>query len=527
LDIARPHKKPEILDFIDCDLTKDDSVRKAMETVRERHGNRIASFVHLAAYYDFTGEPSPLYKELTIEGTRRLVRELQGFDCEQFIFSSTLIVMKPAEEEEDVIDESSAVEPAWDYPKSKIATEKVIQEGKGAMKAVSLRIGGVYDKDTHTVPIAQQMSRIYEKTLESFLFPGDADHGQAFVHMDDLIDCVRKTIERRHELEPWEIFLIAEPDVMSYDELQETLGELIHGQEWPTIRIPKVVAKAGAWAQGKIAGDEAFIKPWMIELADDHYPVSIAYARRKLGWHPKKRLRTSLPEMVEQLKRDPYRWYTVNKLTPPDEARIPVLPEKADLNAAAPPWDYNPSAWSQRIPICILAGVAFLIATYMALYQWRLISDVWDPIWGDQSKHVLDSEVSESMRRWFLIPDAALGAIAYLGDMLFGLAGSTRRWQYRPWMVVLFGIDVIPLGIVSAVLVFLQGTVVGQWCFLCIVTAIISLVLVYWAYDEVWSTTTYLHRVWRKTQSPAVLWKVFWSQYSREADEVALVRGVP
>jgi len=30
--------------------------------------------------------------------------------------------------------------------------------------------------------------------------------------------------------------LIAELDVLSYAELQDRLGELIHGQEWPTIR---------------------------------------------------------------------------------------------------------------------------------------------------------------------------------------------------------------------------------------------------------------------------------------------------
>ncbi|MGH8009271.1 MAG: vitamin K epoxide reductase family protein, partial [Candidatus Binatia bacterium] len=124
-----------------------------------------------------------------------------------------------------------------------------------------------------------------------------------------------------------------------------------------------------------------------------------------------------------------------------------------DLNVNAPPWDYNPSAWRARVPICLLAGVAFLISTYMALYQWRLIGDVWDPIFGEQTRRVLDSDVSERMRQWLRIPDAALGALAYLGDVIFGLAGSTRRWQYRPWMVLLFGLDVIPLGIVSAVLV--------------------------------------------------------------------------
>ena len=177
-----------------------------------------------------------------------------------------------------------------------------------------------------------------------------------------------------------------------------------------------------------------------------------------------------------------------------------------------PEWDYNPSSWRQRILICLLAGFAFVISAYMALYQWRLIPDVWDPVFGNQSKIVLDSNVSEQMRRWFLIPDAALGAIAYLGDAIFGLAGSTRRWQYRPWMVMLFGLDVIPLGIVSAVLVFMQGTVVGAWCFLCLVTAVISLILVWLAYDEVWSSLKYLMRVWRRTGDRGVLWDVFWGR---------------
>lgn len=135
------------------------------------------------------------------------------------------------------------------------------------------------------------------------------------------------------------------------------------------------------------------------------------------------------------------------------------------LNVPAPPWPYNPSAWKQRVPICLLAALAFIIAAYMALYQWRLISEVWDPVFGEQSQQVLDSAVSERMRRWFRVPDAAFGALAYLGDLIFGLAGSTRRWQYRPWMVVLFGVDVIPLGIVSAILVVLQGTVVGGGVF--------------------------------------------------------------
>jgi hypothetical protein len=195
------------------------------------------------------------------------------------------------------------------------------------------------------------------------------------------------------------------------------------------------------------------------------------------------------------------------------------LRRQAEVNA--PPWDYNPSSWRQRIPIAALAMVAFAISAYMALYQWKIIGDVWDPAFGEQSKRVLDSQTSETMRRWFRIPDAALGALAYLGDAIFGLAGSTRRWQDRPWLVVLFGLDVIPLGIVSIVLVAMQSTVVGFWCFLCLVTAAISVALIILSYDEVWSSLLYLGRLWQRRQSPLMVWRAFWGNPVPEAEDVA------
>jgi hypothetical protein len=86
---------------------------------------------------------------------------------------------------------------------------------------------------------------------------------------------------------------------------------------------------------------------------------------------------------------------------------------------------------------------------------------------------------------------------------------------------ILFGIDVIPLGGVSAILVFMQATVVGYWCFLCLVTAVISLILVALAYDEVWSSIVFLRRVYRKTKSWSALWDAFWGRGSEAANAAA------
>ena len=326
-DIERPNKNPEIGDFIHCDLTKEESVLEALKTLQERRGNRIASVMHLAAYYDFSGEPSPMYDELTVEGTRRLIRGLrESFEVEQFIFSSTLLAMKPSEDDEP-LTEKSPLRAEWLYPKSKLQTERVIAEERGDMKAAILRIGGVYDEQGHSLPIAQQIRRIYEKQLESYVFPGDPTTGQAFVHLRDLTDCFRRTVERRNDLDDYEIFLIAEPDVVSYDTLQDLIGDQIHGHDWVTIRIPKTIAKAGAWAMDRFSGgdDQSFIKPWMIDLADDNYPVSMEKARAKLGWQPRYRLRTTLPAIISSLKNDPEAWYRENGFEAP-----PVEKQKAN-----------------------------------------------------------------------------------------------------------------------------------------------------------------------------------------------------
>ncbi len=86
------------------------------------------------------------------------------------------------------------------------------------------------------------------------------------------------------------------------------------------MKIPKPAAKAGAWVKEKMPWEEPFIKPWMIDLADSHYPVETKRAREKLHWAPNHRLRDELPNMIDFLKREPRRFYELNKLPEPEKA---------------------------------------------------------------------------------------------------------------------------------------------------------------------------------------------------------------
>lgn len=196
--------------------------------------------------------------------------------------------------------------------------------------------------------------------------------------------------------------------------------------------------------------------------------------------------------------------------------------KKPDYTLPPLPWKYNPSKWSQRVRVALVGLIAFFIAVYLGLYQWRLLSDVWDPFFGDQSKQVLDSDTSHWMSQLFRLPDGIIGAWAYLGDVIFALAGSVRRWQFRPWLVIIFGLDVIPLGIVSIILVLAQGFIVQAWCTLCLVTALLSLILIILAYDEVLSCIIFLYTVGKRSRNLSTLWNTFWGKPTTIGHEVGL-----
>ncbi len=175
-----------------------------------------------------------------------------------------------------------------------------------------------------------------------------------------------------------------------------------------------------------------------------------------------------------------------------------------------PGWTYNPSSWSERLWLIGMAVIGFLISGYLGLYQWGIIDSVWEPFFGRGSETVLHSPLS----RVLPVPDAVLGSLAYAIDAVAGAVGGTRRWKTMPWMVILFGIAVGPLGLVSVLLVTAQPLLLHAWCTLCLLSAVISIVMIGPAMDEVLASLQVLKRA-KEHDRP--LWTVFWKGESQAA----------
>jgi hypothetical protein len=189
---------------------------------------------------------------------------------------------------------------------------------------------------------------------------------------------------------------------------------------------------------------------------------------------------------------------------------IPMMPSRAHHEVMMTPgpdtppgWSYNPSGWIQRGPIITMAFVGFFLSRYLAAFQLGHIPYPWDPFFGDGTRRVLDSEVSKA----WPISDAGLGAVSYMLEVLSGLMGGKNRWRTMPWMVVMFGALVVPLGVVSIVLVVLQPVAVGAWCTLCLITAGAMLIMIAPAVDEVVAMGQFL--VGAKHEGKP-FWQMFW-----------------
>ena len=189
---------------------------------------------------------------------------------------------------------------------------------------------------------------------------------------------------------------------------------------------------------------------------------------------------------------------------------MPMMPSRAHHQVmmmpgpdTPPGWSYNPSDWIQRGPIIAMAFVGFFLSRYLAAYQLGHIGYPWDPFFGDGTRRVLDSDVSKA----WPISDAGLGAVSYMVEALSGFMGGRNRWRTMPWMVLMFGVLVVPVGIVSIVLIILQPVAVGAWCTLCLVTAAAMLIMISPAIDEVVAMGQFLAGA-RREGKP--LWRTFW-----------------
>ncbi|MBV9124069.1 MAG: vitamin K epoxide reductase [Planctomycetes bacterium] len=160
-------------------------------------------------------------------------------------------------------------------------------------------------------------------------------------------------------------------------------------------------------------------------------------------------------------------------------------------NSLIPPgWSHNPSEWFARLPVIVLALLGCGIATYLTLYQVDVLHGVWEPFFGDGSLLILKK--SAIVRFLHPVPDASLGAGAYLAEVVVELIGGRDRWRTRPWVVVLNGIIALSLALMGILLTICQPVFFHHFCTLCLSSAACSLAILATSFREAWAAVRFL-----------------------------------
>lgn len=200
---------------------------------------------------------------------------------------------------------------------------------------------------------------------------------------------------------------------------------------------------------------------------------------------------------------------------------IPGMPNMATYMQMGPPrppgWSYNPSSWAQRWILIVLGFAGLVVSRYLSAYQLGYIDEVWDPFFGfvGGTQPVLDSDMSHM----WPVSDAGLGAVAYSFEFLMGYMGGPSRWRRMPWMVTIFGILVIPLGIAHIALVMSQPIVVHHWCSMCLLAAAVMLPMIPLEIDEVVAMLQHVRESRRRGDRDGSLWRIFWMGGSGETSQ--------
>jgi uncharacterized membrane protein len=147
-------------------------------------------------------------------------------------------------------------------------------------------------------------------------------------------------------------------------------------------------------------------------------------------------------------------------------------------------WSYNPSSWPQRGIMIVISIIGWMISRYMTAFQMGYIDKIWDPFFGEGSRLVLNSDISHS----FPVSDAGFGALTYTLEFLVLWMGGTDRWRTLPWVVIFFGILVIPLSLAHLGLIIAQPVFVNAWCTWCLLAAVFALPVIALEIDEVAAT---------------------------------------
>ena len=259
VDIKKPEESSEEslekaktnTQFFKVDLGDPQSIQSFWKQIEKYHKD-IESVIHLAAYYDYSNKPNPQYFKIQ-QGLQTLLKLFEKDlpkKC-SFIYASSLASFRPTKPGHP-LTESSQRSLSWEYAKSKVFNEAIIDNFKSKKIKIHLILAAVYSDFCEFVPLYHSIERLRSHSLKSYFYPAPFKRGLTYVHLSDVGEAFSKAISFAKKEEPLQLaqkgkktnyrFFIGEERAFTYEDIHRKVT-LYFGKKIKVLfRIPQFVA---------------------------------------------------------------------------------------------------------------------------------------------------------------------------------------------------------------------------------------------------------------------------------------------
>jgi len=276
-----------------------------------------AALLHLAAYYDFTGEEHVEYQRTNVEGTRTLLEACEVLGLERFVYISSVAACefpRPG----SALDEQSPPDGTHVYARSKRAGEALVRAAQARFPTCIVRFAAMFSDWCEYAPLYVFIETWLSEKWNSHVLGGRGRSAVPYLHVRDAVVFLAKVLEQRRTLAPAEVLIASPNGATSHLELYRAVTAARRGAPSFAIRVPKPLATVGVWGRdwlGRKLGNRPFERPWMAGMIDLRLEVDARHTHSRLQWWPRPRLDVihRIPFVIENRRSEPGTWVARNE----------------------------------------------------------------------------------------------------------------------------------------------------------------------------------------------------------------------
>jgi nucleoside-diphosphate-sugar epimerase len=303
------------VEWYQLDLTDGELLDGTVDCIRA--GGGVDVIIHLAAYYDFTGEERAEYQRTNVEAMRALLDGARRLGVEHFIFASSVAAC-PFSSPGQPITEATPPHGTHIYARTKRVGEEMLAEYTDSFSPLIVRFAALFSDWCEFPPLQVLLDTWLAGGWTSRILAGRGHSAIPYLHVRDAGIFMMRLLERRHRLEPMEVLLAGEDGAVSHLDLYRAATAHLHGEPGRPFHLPRSLCRTGIWLRdlaGKARGKRPFERTWMADYVDRQMEIDASRTRDRLSWSPTPRLSllTRLPFLIEHRRENPSEWYRRNR----------------------------------------------------------------------------------------------------------------------------------------------------------------------------------------------------------------------